>query len=62
MNRILSWEITSESNYRNRRQFLRDAGVAIGQGLLAASQSGRKPRQRPDQRVMVADVTAFTAG
>jgi len=37
MNRILSWEITSESNYRNRRQFLRDAGVAIGQGLLAAS-------------------------
>lgn len=28
-------EITSESNYRNRRQFIRDAGLAIGAGALA---------------------------
>jgi sulfoxide reductase catalytic subunit YedY len=34
--RIRSWEITSESNYRNRRQFIRDAGLAIG-GALAAT-------------------------
>ena len=37
MNRIRSWEITSESNYRNRRQFIRDAGLAIGGGALAAT-------------------------
>ncbi len=36
-NRIKSWEITSESNYRNRRQFIRDAGLAIGGGVLAVS-------------------------
>ena len=35
--RIKSWEITSESNYRNRRQFIRDAGLAIGGGLLAGT-------------------------
>ncbi len=34
--RIRSWEITSESNYRNRRKFLRDAGLALG-GLATAS-------------------------
>ena len=33
---IRSWEITSEGNYRNRRQFLRDAGLALG-GLATAS-------------------------
>ena len=36
-NRIKSWEITSESNYRNRRQFIRDAGLAIGGGVLAST-------------------------
>lgn len=36
-NRIRSWEITSESNYRNRRQFIRDAGLAIGGGVLASA-------------------------
>ena len=35
--RIRSWEITSESNYRNRRQFIRDAGLAIGGGVLAGT-------------------------
>ena len=35
--RIKSWEITSESNYRNRRQFIRDAGLAIGGGVLAGT-------------------------
>jgi sulfoxide reductase catalytic subunit YedY len=35
-NRIHSWEITSESNYRNRREFIRDAGLLIG-GAIAAS-------------------------
>jgi sulfoxide reductase catalytic subunit YedY len=34
---IKSWEITSESNYRNRRQFIRDAGLAIGAGALASA-------------------------
>ena len=33
-NTIKSSEITSETNYRNRRQFMRDAGLAIGGGLL----------------------------
>lgn len=36
-NKIRSWEITSESNYRNRRQFIRDAGLAIGGGVLASA-------------------------
>ena len=35
--RIKSWEITSESNYRNRRQFIRDAGLVIGGGVLAGT-------------------------
>jgi sulfoxide reductase catalytic subunit YedY len=35
--RIESWEITSESNYRNRRQFIRDAGLAIGGGVIAST-------------------------
>jgi sulfoxide reductase catalytic subunit YedY len=35
MKRILSSEIVSETNYRNRRQFIRDAGLAIGGGALA---------------------------
>jgi sulfoxide reductase catalytic subunit YedY len=35
--RIKSWEITSESNYRNRRQFIRDAGLAIGGGVLTST-------------------------
>ncbi len=35
--RIKSWEITSESNYRNRRQFIRDAGLAIGAGVVAST-------------------------
>jgi len=34
---IRSWEITSESNYLNRRQFMRAAGLAIGAGLTAAA-------------------------
>ena len=34
---IKSWEITSESNYRNRRQFIRDAGLAIGGGMLSST-------------------------
>ena len=29
-NRIRSWEITSESNYLNRRQFVKAAGLAAG--------------------------------
>jgi len=37
MKRISSWEITSETNYRNRRRFIRDAGLAIGGGVLAAA-------------------------
>jgi sulfoxide reductase catalytic subunit YedY len=35
--RISSWEITSESNYLNRRQFMRTAGLAAGAGLAALS-------------------------
>jgi sulfoxide reductase catalytic subunit YedY len=34
---IRSWEITSESNYLNRREFLRDAGLIAGAGLAAVS-------------------------
>ena len=40
-NKIRSWEITSESNYLNRRQFLREAGLATGVGLAAAALPGR---------------------
>jgi sulfoxide reductase catalytic subunit YedY len=35
-NRIRSWEITSKSNYLNRRQFMQAAGLAAGAGLVAA--------------------------
>jgi sulfoxide reductase catalytic subunit YedY len=38
-NRIRSWEITSESNYLNRRQFVRDAGLAAGAALVAGGAS-----------------------
>jgi sulfoxide reductase catalytic subunit YedY len=34
---IRSSEITSERNYTNRREFIRDAGLAIGGGLALAS-------------------------
>ncbi|HET6591540.1 MAG TPA: protein-methionine-sulfoxide reductase catalytic subunit MsrP [Xanthomonadales bacterium] len=36
-NKIHSWEITSESNYLNRRQFMRAAGLAAGAGLAASA-------------------------
>jgi sulfoxide reductase catalytic subunit YedY len=39
--KIRSWEITCERNYLNRRQFLRDAGLAAGAGLAAAALPGR---------------------
>jgi len=34
--KIRSWEITSEQNYRNRRRFIRDSGLAIGAALTAS--------------------------
>jgi len=34
-NSIRSWEITSESIYRNRRRFLREAGLASAAGMAA---------------------------
>ena len=40
-NRIHSWEITSESNYLNRRQFMLAAGLAAGAGVAAATLPGR---------------------
>ena len=40
-NRIHSWEITSESNYLNRRQFMQAAGLAAGAGIAAAALPGR---------------------
>jgi sulfoxide reductase catalytic subunit YedY len=40
-NRIRSWEITSESNYLNRRQFLRDLALAAGAGAAAVALPGR---------------------
>jgi sulfoxide reductase catalytic subunit YedY len=46
-NRIRSWEITSESNYLNRRQFLREAGLAAGAGLAAAALPGRASGDTP---------------
>jgi sulfoxide reductase catalytic subunit YedY len=36
-NTIRSWEITSESNYLNRRQFMLAAGLAAGAGIAAAA-------------------------
>ncbi|NNJ65495.1 MAG: protein-methionine-sulfoxide reductase catalytic subunit MsrP [Xanthomonadales bacterium] len=38
---IRSWEITSEHNYLKRREFIRDAGLAIGGSLAAAALPGR---------------------
>ncbi|MFC1690471.1 hypothetical protein ACFL07_12610, partial [Pseudomonadota bacterium] len=38
--KVRSWEITSESNYLNRRQFILDAGLAAGAGLALASLPG----------------------
>jgi sulfoxide reductase catalytic subunit YedY len=38
---IRSWEITSESNYLDRRQFMRAAGLAAGAALGAAALPGR---------------------
>jgi sulfoxide reductase catalytic subunit YedY len=35
--KIHSWEITSERNYLNRRQFIRAAGLAAGVGAAAAA-------------------------
>lgn len=37
---IRSWEITSESNYLKRRQFLREAGLAAGAGIAALALPG----------------------
>jgi len=39
-NKIKSWEITSESNYLNRRRFLRDSGLVIAGAAVAAGYSG----------------------
>jgi len=39
--RIASWEITSESNYLNRRKFLREAGLVTGAGIVSAGFAGR---------------------
>jgi sulfoxide reductase catalytic subunit YedY len=36
-NTIHSWEITSECNYLNRRQFMRAAGLAAGAGIAAVA-------------------------
>lgn len=38
--KIKSFEITSESNYRNRRKFLRDSGLIIAGAALAAGSPG----------------------
>ena len=38
--KIASWEITSESNYLNRRAFIRHAGLAAGAGLALAGLPG----------------------
>ena len=40
-NRIRSWEITSETNFLNRRQFLRETGLAAGVGIASAALPGR---------------------
>jgi sulfoxide reductase catalytic subunit YedY len=39
-NRIRSWEITSESNYLNRRQFIRQAGLSAAAGIATLSLPG----------------------
>ena len=38
--KIASWEITSERNYLNRREFIRDTGLAAGAGLALAGLPG----------------------
>ena len=40
-NRIRSWEITSETSYLSRRQFLRQTGFAAGTGLISAALPGQ---------------------
>ncbi len=40
-NRIRSWEITSEANFLNRRQFLREASLVAGAGLASTALPGR---------------------
>ena len=40
VNRIRSWEITSETNYMNRRDFLRGSGLAIAAASVAAGMPG----------------------
>jgi sulfoxide reductase catalytic subunit YedY len=51
--RIRSWEITSESNYLNRRDFLRGSGIALG-GALAATALPRVAEARPPELETVA--------
>ena len=46
--RIRSWEITSETNYLNRREFLRGSGVVLG-GALAATALPRIAAARPPE-------------
>ena len=38
--RIRSWEITSETNFLNRRRFLQDAGLLIGAASVSAALPG----------------------
>ena len=40
-NRIRSWEITTETSYLSRRQFLRQTGFAAGTGLISAALPGQ---------------------
>ena len=40
-NRIHSWEITSETNFLNRRQFLRETGIIAGAGIVSAALPGQ---------------------
>jgi sulfoxide reductase catalytic subunit YedY len=40
-NRIRSWEITSEANFLNRRQFLREMGLVAGAGFATSVMTGR---------------------
>ncbi|RPH97551.1 MAG: protein-methionine-sulfoxide reductase catalytic subunit MsrP [Lysobacterales bacterium] len=46
--KIRSWEITSESNYLNRRQFLRGLALAAGAGAAAAALPGRSLAATPE--------------
>ena len=38
--KIHSWEITSENNYINRRQFIRATGLAVGAGIASSALPG----------------------